>query len=166
MPWLPLDGPKTPDAAQPLDKKNRFFVDESLGGEAANWLRVRGYNAVFAGDVGLLGHSDEDVFSYAWRDGRMLLTHDRDFLDDKRFPEHRNPGVVVLPGADGNNEAMTVGMLTAVSVFGRWPETWQKTKSTISPTGEMVIRRRAFDTGKVLSTRYRLNRGRAEIWED
>jgi hypothetical protein len=61
MPWLPLEGPKSPDTAQPLDKKNRFFVDESLGVEAANWLRSRGYNAVFAADVGLLGHSDEDT---------------------------------------------------------------------------------------------------------
>jgi hypothetical protein len=27
----------------------------------------------------------------------MIWTHDRDFLDDARFPEHRNPGVVLLP---------------------------------------------------------------------
>src|SRR5271166_1713819 len=48
--------------------------------EAAQYLRERGYNAVFANDVGLSGRSDEDVFAYAWRDKRMVWTHDRDFL--------------------------------------------------------------------------------------
>lgn len=166
MPWRPLEIPKSPETPQPIDKKNCFFVDESLGEEAAKWLRERGYNAVYAGDVRLLGHSDDDVFSYAWRERRMLLTHDRDFLDDKRFPEHRNPGVIVLPGGDGNQEAMGIGMGTALSVFGSSPETWEKTKSTISPTGEMTIRRRHFDTGKVTSTRFRINKGRAEVWQD
>jgi DNA invertase Pin-like site-specific DNA recombinase/predicted nuclease of predicted toxin-antitoxin system len=109
MPWRPLEIPEPPETAQPLNKKSRFFVDESLGEEAANWLRERGYSATYAGDVGLLGHSDDDIFSYAWRERRMLLTHDRDFLDDKRFPEHRNPGLVVLPGGDGNQEAMGTG---------------------------------------------------------
>jgi predicted nuclease of predicted toxin-antitoxin system len=145
MPWRPLEIPEPPETAQPLNKKSRFFVDESLGEEAANWLRERGYSATYAGDVGLLGHSDDDIFSYAWRERRMLLTHDRDFLDDKRFPEHRNPGLVVLPGGDGNQEAMGVGMGMALSVFGSSPESWEKSKSVISPTGQMTIRHRHWD---------------------
>lgn len=53
----------------------------------------------------------------------MIWTHDRDFLDDARFPGHRNPGVLVFPGGDGNQEAMAVGIATALRVFGHWPET-------------------------------------------
>jgi predicted nuclease of predicted toxin-antitoxin system len=52
---------------------------------------------VFAKPVGLGGRSDEEIFAYAWREKRIIWTHDRDFLDDKRFPVHRNPGVLVLP---------------------------------------------------------------------
>lgn len=97
----------------------------------------------------------------------MLLTHDRDFLDDTRFPEHRNPGVVVLPGGDGDQRAMGIGIGTALSVFGAAPEIWEKTKSAVSPTGEMTIRKRNLDTGKMEHSRYRMTgKGYAEAWND
>lgn len=95
----------------------------------------------------------------------MIWTHDRDFLDDGRFPEHRNPGIVVLPGGDGDQHAMVIGILTAIAVFGWGPESWSKTKSVISPLGEMTIRRRHAANGKIETSRYRLPRGRsAEEW--
>jgi predicted nuclease of predicted toxin-antitoxin system len=125
-----------------------------------------GYNAVYVGDVGLAGRDDDDIFAYAWREQQMIWTHDRDFLDDKRFPEHRNPGVVVLPGAGGDQQAMRIGLVTAVQVFGMAPSVWQKTKSTISAAGEMTIRRRHLDTGMVETRKFRMTRrGYAESWE-
>jgi predicted nuclease of predicted toxin-antitoxin system len=163
MPWRPL---KNPDRRQPeLHVKTRILIDENLGVEVAEFLSEKGYNAEFVGDVGLNGHSDEDVFAYAWREKRMLWTHDRDFLD-ARYPEHRNPGVVVLPGGDGDQQAMGTGIAVAVRVFGSAPSIWEKTKSVISPSGEMTIRQRNFDTGQIETSRYRLTgRGYAEFWE-
>ena len=70
-------------------KKARFLIDESVGEAIARILQEQGWNAVFVGDVGLGGHSDENVFAFAWKDNRVLLTHDRDFLNDQRFPPHR-----------------------------------------------------------------------------
>jgi len=55
---------------------------------------------VYVGEVGVEGKSDEDVFAFGWRDDRINLTHDQDFLNDWRFPFHRNPGVIVLPGGN------------------------------------------------------------------
>jgi predicted nuclease of predicted toxin-antitoxin system len=97
MSWKRLPMPDKPDAD--LNKKVRILVDESLGKAVADYLSESGYNAVYAGDVGLAGKSDEDLAAYAWRERRMLWTHDRDFLDDRIVPQHRNPGIVVLPGA-------------------------------------------------------------------
>jgi predicted nuclease of predicted toxin-antitoxin system len=162
MPWRPLPNPTETD--DDLRKKTRIFVDENLGEEVANYLRGRGYNVVFANDVGLSGRSDEDVFAYAWRDQRMIWTHDRDFLDDARFPEHRNPGVVVLPGGGGDNDAMGAGLGAALAVFGHWPATLSKTKAIVSATGEITIRRRY--NGKMGVSRYRMTRrGYAEEWQ-
>lgn len=142
-------------------------MDESLGREVANYLREQGWNAVYVEDVGLRGRSDEDVFAYAWRERRMLWTHDRDFLDDSRFPEHRNPGVVVLAGADGDQEAMGTALSVAMRIFAHFPEGWRRTKSTISSTGEMTVRKRHLDTGRMTTTKYRFRRdGDADIWED
>jgi predicted nuclease of predicted toxin-antitoxin system len=85
--------------------KARILVDENLGEEVALFLRNQGCNVEFAGDVGLAGKDNSEVASYAWREKRMIWTHDSDFLDDTLLPEHRNPGVVVLPGANGDHQS-------------------------------------------------------------
>ena len=41
---------------------------------------------------------DEGVYNYARENGRMLISHDRDFLD---YIGHDSPGVVVLPQKRG-----------------------------------------------------------------
>jgi len=59
----------------------------------------------------------------------MIWTHDADFLDDRLVPEHRNPGVVVLPGGDGDQRAMIVGLAVAILVLivpQTLHYTWQK----------------------------------------
>jgi predicted nuclease of predicted toxin-antitoxin system len=96
--------------------KARFLVDESLGPAVAEVLRGAGWNVKFVADVNLAGHSDEDVLAFAHRDDRILLTHDADFLDDRRFPPHRNPGVVVLPGGSGNERVLIRALGQAVSI--------------------------------------------------
>lgn len=165
MVWRPI--PNATDISDLFKKRTPLLIDESLGGEVATYLRSRGCSAIFANDVGLSGRSDEEIFAYAWRHKRMLWTHDRDFLDDSRFPEHRNPGLVVLPGGAGDSNAMAVGLNIALTVFGSGPGIWSKTKSIVSPTGEITIRSRDADTGKITARRYRLTaRRNAEQWDD
>lgn len=105
---------------QEFKKKARFLVDENMGNDVAILLRDFGYNAIFAAEAGLIGFSDEAVFAYAWKDNRIILTHDSDFLDDRQFPFHRNPGVIVLPGAegDGSLEPAIADLLRLVAPYG------------------------------------------------
>jgi predicted nuclease of predicted toxin-antitoxin system len=164
MPWERV--PRAPKGVEDaFCGKARILVDENLGEGVARFLRERGCNVEFARDVGLSGKDDAQVAAYAWRERRMIWTHDRDFLDDKLLPEHRNPGVVVLPGGDGELESVAGGLRTALTVFGHGGEMWSKTKSTVNPDGEMTIRSRDAD-GKVMSERYRLTKGEVEQWQD
>jgi len=108
MPWKKLDLPTTSEIRE-LDQeyrgKARFLVDESMGTAIAEHLSERGYNTKYVGDEGLEGHSDEDVFASAWGSERIIVTHDTDFLDDRRFPPHRNPGIVLVrPGSSGGDD--------------------------------------------------------------
>lgn len=152
MKWRRLDVPN--ELPPEFRRRTHFLVDESLGPEVAAFLVDQGYDARFAGDCGLLGHSDEDVFALAWRERRVLLTHDRDFLDDTHFPEHRNPGVVVLPGGSGEQEPLLRALLRVMWVFGQAPTLWEGSKTTIAADGVMTIRNRDY-TGKLVSNRYR-----------
>ncbi len=108
MPWKKLDLPTT-DAMRAMDEefrgRARFLVDESMGTAIAKYLSEKGYNTKYVGDEGLTGRSDEDVFAFAWRSERIIVTHDPDFLDDRRFPPHRNPGIVLVrPGSSGRDD--------------------------------------------------------------
>jgi predicted nuclease of predicted toxin-antitoxin system len=164
MPWRPLDSPS--QLGSEFRRKTRFLVDEDVGIEVAQYLRSRRhYNTTFVGGVGLAGRDDTDLYAYAWSEKRVLLTHDRDFLDDKKFPEYCNPGVVVLPGGGGDQQALAVGLAIALRVFGTAAALWRKTKSTISASGEMTIRTRNFETGKIETNRFRLTPKGIEIWE-
>src|SRR5580658_685535 len=87
-------------------RKTRFLVDENLDPEVTAYLREKGHDAISVEEAGLKGRSDEDVFASAWRERRILLTLDHDYQDDQRFPEHRNPGVVILSGGGGDDHAL------------------------------------------------------------
>jgi predicted nuclease of predicted toxin-antitoxin system len=127
---------------------------------------MHSYNTIFVGDVGLAGRDDTEVYAYAWRENRVLLTHDGDFLDDQKFPQHRNPGVVVLPDGMGDQQALAEGLAIALRAFATAPaELWSKTKSTIRASGEMTIRSRSFGSGKIETNRFRLTRRGIQIWE-
>lgn len=58
----------------------RYHLDESVDPAVAAGLRGRGVDATTARDEGLLGASDQAQLDFAVASGRLLVTHDRDFL--------------------------------------------------------------------------------------
>jgi len=132
MPWKDLDEP-TDDEERELDLqyrgKARVLVDESAGIGVAKILQRLGYNTKFVADLGLVGRSDEDVFAAAWKDKRVLITHDGDFLDNHRFPPHRNPGVVLIrPGSEGHDNQGLVRCLAKATLLGGKNAAWFRGK--------------------------------------
>src|SRR5713101_2894806 len=128
MGWKALEQPTSADIRDIRNEfagKARFLVDESVGERVGEILRERCFNAKYAAECGLVGHSDEDVFAAAWADKRVIFTHDSDFMDDRRFPPHRNPGIVLIhPGAEGHdNERLLECLLKTLVIAsdsGRW----------------------------------------------
>lgn len=139
MPWREFEVPD--DAVALVEKKARFLVDECLGPEAARVIKELGWNVIFAKDHNLGGKSDSDVMALAWREDRILLTHDHDFLDDKAFPPNRNPGVVVLPGATGRDQAVLEKELARVlNTLGRYRDAYRGFKIHVRDDGTWAIR--------------------------
>jgi len=166
MPWKQLDEP-TDDEKRKLDlqyrDKARFLVDESAGIEVARFLKARGYNVKFVEELGLLGRSDEDVFARAWKDKRILITHDTDFLDNRRFPPHRNPGIIVVrPGASGHEDyELLTCLVKALNFIGK-RASWLRAKKVDFASDELLT---IMSTGT--RERYLWRRhGMPMIWED
>ncbi|HAU0250447.1 DUF5615 family PIN-like protein [Legionella pneumophila serogroup 1] len=102
-------------------RKARFLVDENLGNSTCEVLKELGWNTLFVSEVDLIGKSDKDIYRYAFKNNRIILTHDTDFLNDKQFPFYCNPGVIVFPGGDGNDKVLErsiADMLIVVAPFG------------------------------------------------
>lgn len=166
MPWRELDEP-TADEKRQLDLqyrgKVRFLVDESAGINVAKILQGEGYNVQYVADVDLCGHSDEDVFATAWKDKRVLITHDADFLDNSRFPPHRNSGVVLVrPGSDGRDDDGLVACLAKTVLLAGNNASWfQGKKLDFSSDEALAI------TSQGMRERYLWRKhGMPLIWKD
>ena len=58
----------------------RLYLDQNANKQLAIDLRTRGYDVMFASEVGLERASDEEHLRFASESGRMRVTHDlRDF---------------------------------------------------------------------------------------
>ena len=156
MSWQPIDisNQEAIRFLKAFPKVSRFLVDENLGPKLAPSLRHLGYNATDTYTLKLNGRSDKEVFAAAWREQRILLTQDRDFLDDRKFPRHRNPGVVVLPPF--NEGALINALVYTLALVRQDRELWQGVKIVVCQDGTLTVTCQNHDTGTLETTRYKL----------
>src|SRR5262249_47633772 len=102
MPWVQLpDGEDVDAFVRPFKKQSRFLIDEDVTAELTAYMRSEGYNVTSVVDEGLAGSSDDDVFQYARREKRILITRNgRDFWNDRRFPIDQTAGIAILGSED------------------------------------------------------------------
>jgi predicted nuclease of predicted toxin-antitoxin system len=74
----------------------RFLVDEDLPRTTAQVLSQANYPAEDVRDVGLRGHSDNEVFAYAQTHGQIVISADKGFTNTLRFPLGSHAGIVVV----------------------------------------------------------------------
>ena len=164
--WVQLEDPspeKRRAILKEITERARFLVDESLGEAVNRVLKDRGWNTVFGPDVGLQGRGDEEVFAFAWREKRVILTHDRDFLDNRRFPFHRNPGVIVLPGGDGKGSGLVRALLKVTSLVGHYRRLFENAKIEVSEDGQWSVYEFIRESGRHFHRRFRFSKH--EVWE-
>ena len=80
----------------------RVYVDANLPFGVVGFMRqALGWDVLFVlEDPAIRRAADRDHFRRALDLGRTLITLDRDFLDDARFPAAASPGVVVCSAPD------------------------------------------------------------------
>ncbi len=141
---------------QEFAKKARFYLDESVDPIVADALRAAGLNVKTVHQLGLMGHPDENQFAAAQAEDRILLTHDEDFLNDSRFPPHRNPGVVVLPGGSGDYALVAEAIKTLQVLIAPYRELWRGSKVRIGADGHITVWGYEADTGRRSERKYKM----------
>ena len=136
-----LTNDQVSDFKRKFESNARFLVDESVGINAARLIRDRGWNVCYVEDLDLLDRSHEAVLAFARREERILLTHHFDFLDDSRFPFHRNPGLVILPPVTGSTLGFTDAINGVLGLIGPYSKAYRGFKIRIAEDGVWTIRR-------------------------
>ncbi len=74
----------------------KLLVDASAGYRLAVWLASVGHDAVFSPDLGP-DPGDDELLRIAYRDGRVVITLDRNFGKSVYTAGVPSPGIVILP---------------------------------------------------------------------
>ena len=90
--------------AQDLADAPRVYVDANVpAGVVSVMRRDLHWDVLYVMEHDDLRRAaDLEHYRRALKFGRTLITLDRDFLDDKRFPPEQSPGVVVCSAPDEN----------------------------------------------------------------
>jgi predicted nuclease of predicted toxin-antitoxin system len=173
MPWINLeelvavDPPSPREAREVLDNlakraKARFYADENFPPKAAAILRDLGARVVTAQEAGLVGHPDENHVAYARKNGFVLVTCDRDFLDERRHPLIQCPAIFVFDFGSASTPEIRRAFRCFSTVF-RMPQffdKWWKVDAKRDSWSEYV----RHQDGTTDRSRFRLWRGRLQEW--
>lgn len=77
----------------------KFLVDECVGNGVARWLQSQGYDVISVLEVSP-GISDDVVLQKAVREGRILITTDKDFGDIVFRNRKLHCGIILLRLSD------------------------------------------------------------------
>lgn len=174
VPWIGVEGlggvPVSPREAREVllyssrRAKPRFLADENFPAKAVAVLRSMGARVVTVQEARTTGHSDENHAAYALRNGLVLLTCDRDFLNNRRFPLVHCPAIFVFDFGPGTAREVRAAFRCLAPVF-RAPQFYDKwCKVDAHPDSWTEFTR--FLNGTTSRTRFRVWRGSVQEWVD
>ena len=144
--------------------KPRFYADENFPEQAINLLRSMGAKVQTNYQAGLSGHPDQDQLAHALRNSLVLLTCDRDFLDEPRHPLIQCPAIFVFDFGSGSAEEMQQAFQCLAAVF-RTPQFFDKWCKVDAKRDCWTETFRHLN-GTTSRTRLRRWQGRVQEWVD
>lgn len=87
----------------------RFKFDENLPIEMALLFTETGHDAVTVYDQRMNGAADPDLAAACFKEDRILVTSDLDFIDIRAYPPEQYPGIVVSrPGRQSRDHLLDI----------------------------------------------------------
>lgn len=175
MPWVDAaetyaDAPATEkEIAQVIEyrrrkAKPRFYADENFPKVAAEILVSMGARLITAQELHFRGHPDENHAAYALKHAYILVTGDRDYLDNSRFPLIHCPAIVIFDFGKGTCAEIRKAFVCLWTAFST-PQFWDKWMKISASPDSWTQQTRHLD-GTTSRTRHRLHRGVFQEWLD
>jgi predicted nuclease of predicted toxin-antitoxin system len=162
-----LDSPTKKEIAQVVDARRRgvqprFYTDENFPMRAVQLLRKMRARVSTAQEAGLTRHPDENHAAYALRRGYVLLTCDRDYLNERKFPLIHCPTIVVFDFGAGSESEMLQAFTAIKAMFGsaEFFDKWIKIDAKRTCWTEYA----RFLNGTTSKSRFRVFQRRLQEW--
>ena len=139
--------------------KTRFLMDANMEPWALHVLRYKHWDVKTCDFANLRRSDDQTVFGAAWRLGRLLITHDRDFLDDRLFPFARCSGLLVLPVCGSVSMQFANLLAGACELVSKGGRLWFHTKIEARRDFTLKVRTWEKSLGHLTEWQYRIARG-------
>jgi predicted nuclease of predicted toxin-antitoxin system len=179
MPWINVD--EHPDSAlskedkadlakaspRKKQKKMRFYVDEDVPPQATKILRATGSTVRTVQEARKRGHPDENHLAEAQKQDRVLITCDRDYLNDRRFPLHMSPTLVVCDFGSGTTDEIvaTFYCLAILEASGQVPGGQVPTMGVkIDANPSEWTEKTRYQEGSRDRYRYRIHQDKWQVW--
>jgi predicted nuclease of predicted toxin-antitoxin system len=95
----------------------RWLADECVHSDVVRDLRVSGHDVIYAAEV-FRRTPDADIADEALRDGRILLTEDKDFGDIAFQQLRAVPAIVLLRFPQERRQLKSVRLLQVIARYG------------------------------------------------
>jgi len=142
--------------------KVSFYIDENFPCRATRLLGLLKARVTTAQDKKLRRHPDENHAAYALKHGYVLLTCERDYLDERKFPLIHCPAIVVFDLGSGSTSDIwrSFACLHRMVSFPQFFDKWVK----IEANPECWTEYSRFLNGTTSRSRMRLRRGEIQEW--
>jgi predicted nuclease of predicted toxin-antitoxin system len=144
--------------------KARFYADENLPKEAVGILRGMGAKVLTVQEANKRGEPDENHAAYALKKGLVLLTCDRDYLNNRRFPLNQCPAIFLFDFGGGTAREIWRVFRCLGPVF--WAPQFYDKWCKVDAKRESWTQSLRFQNGTTAKSKHRLHRGRIEEWVD
>lgn len=156
----------TKEELRQLFGEARFYVDHNLDESFVLLLRHLKYGVETARETGAQDQPDEFHYRRAFKSKRVLLTQDKDYLDNERFPLSQTRGVIIFNIDPASPREIARALEVVDVVLARISPVLDEAKVLLNADYTLTfIKRKPFNGGfKEDRTRYRLDENGRDVW--
>jgi predicted nuclease of predicted toxin-antitoxin system len=169
MPWKPLEYEKpTKEETRRILARASFYADHNLDSAFIEMLRHLGWTVETAAEIGAASQSDAWHFRRAFKTNRVLLTMDKDFLDDKQYPFSQTRGILIFNIDSSSPDEIARALEVVHYVLGQIAATLDEKKVLVNSdyTFRIISRVRDGTEWTLRTNRYRVDADGAWIWDE
>ena len=74
----------------------KFLCDENISSSLAKSLRKKGYDVKDIKEEKLFGTPDSEIIKIAFKENRIILSHDKDFANLVSYKKSKHKGVILI----------------------------------------------------------------------